>query len=251
MQNKITQAVILSAGFGKRVKHISDTIPKVMAPIQGKPLLLRHIEWFKKHGVTEFFINLHYMPDAIRSYFGDGSSLGVKIVYAHEDPNVLGTAGGVKNFESFLDGHFFLIYGDLYSEMNYSKMAEHFFAPDGPADNGALGMELIGETDHPMDSDLVEVDGSSRFLKIYPKPHDKLPEKYKSMRGIFIFNKKILRYIPPQKYYEIDHELLPVILKDGKFFYGYEAPDDYVKDIGTPERYYQIHAHLEGGSLVL
>ena len=251
MQPHIHQAVILSAGFGKRVQHISDTIPKVMAPIQGKPLLLHHIEWFKRHGVKEFFINLHYKPEAIRGYFGDGSSLGVSIRYADEQPEILGTAGGVKQFEPFVNENFFMIYGDLYSEVNYSKMAEHFFAPGGPAENDAYGMELVGDTDHPQDSDLVEVDTHLKFIKIYPKPHEKLPTRYRSMRGVFILNKKILSVIPPATYYEMDHQVLPALVAGGKPFYGYEAPEDFVKDIGTPERYYQVHAHLEGQSLVL
>lgn len=250
MQNKIKQAVILSAGFGKRVQHISDTIPKVMAPIQGKPLLLRHIEWFKQHGVKDFFVNLHYKPEAIRGYFGDGSLFGVSITYAEEKPEILGTAGGVKNFESLVDENFFMMYGDLYSEVDYSRMAEQYFAPGGPADNGAFGMELIGNTDHPYDSDLVAVDANLKFLRIYCKPHTKLPNVYKAMRGIFILNKKILPRIPQAVYYEMDHKVLPTLVEEGLPFYGYEAPKDFLKDIGTPERYFQVHAHLEGGSMV-
>jgi NDP-sugar pyrophosphorylase family protein len=105
MFKKITQAVILSAGIGTRLRPLTDNLPKVMAPIGGKPLLERHFEQFKKYGIKEFFINLHYLPEKITDYFGDGSKWGIKIVYKHE-PEILGTAGGVKNFEGVLKNNF-------------------------------------------------------------------------------------------------------------------------------------------------
>lgn len=232
------QAVILSAGFGTRLRPMTDKIPKVMVPIAGKPLLERHILQFKKHGVKEFFINLHYLPEVIKNYFGDGKKWGVKIVYAHE-PEILGTAGGIKNFDGELKDNFFVIYGDIFSLVDYTKMAEAF------TKNGdAIGMELVGDSDHPKDSDLAEVDDNLKFLKIYPKPHKELPKIYKAMRGVYIFNGRILQNIPAKRYYEIDHNLLPDVLAKGEKFYGYECAD-YLKDIGTPERYSAVNEYLK------
>jgi len=238
MQNKIKQAVILSAGFGTRLRPMTDGIPKVMVPFFNKPLLQWHIEQFKKYGVEEFFINLFYLPEVIKSHFGDGSKFGVKINYFLEGPEILGTAGGIKDFEGKLTGDFFVIYGDVFSLVDYSKMAKSFYEKEG-----TIGMELVGDTDHPYDSDLAEVNDNLRFLKIYPKPHKELPKKYKSMRGIYIFNEKLLKYIPENKYYEIDHNLLPDILARGENFYGYETKD-FLKDIGTMERYREVENYL-------
>lgn len=240
MFKKITQAIILSAGIGKRLRPLTDNLPKVMVPIGGKPLLEHHLEQFKKCGVKEFFISLYYLSDKIIDYFGDGSKWGVKIFYKYKyELKNLGTARAIKIFESNLKDNFFVIYGDIFSLVDYSKMNEFFNQK-----TEAIGMELIGDTDHPFDSDLVEVDDKLRFLKIYPKPHKVLPKKYKSMRGIYIFNEKILKYIPSSAYYEIDHNLLPDILSKGEKFYGYES-DDYLKDIGTLERYQKVQEYLE------
>src|SRR5271156_792666 len=102
----IKQAVILAAGLGTRLKPYTDTMPKPMIPILGKPMLQWHVEQFKKHGVTEFFFNLHYLPEVIKNYFGDGSKFGVKIHYfAEQEP--LGTAGAIKEFESQLNDEVF------------------------------------------------------------------------------------------------------------------------------------------------
>ncbi len=238
MQNKIKQAVILSAGFGTRLKPLTDNIPKGMVPFSGKPLLQWHIEQFKRHGVEEFFINLFYLPEVIKNHFRDGSKFGVKINYFLEEPDVLGTAGGIKDFQGKLHGDFFVIYGDVFSLVDYSKMTDAFYEKENP-----IGMELVGDTDHPHDSDLAEVDSNLRFLKIYPKPHKELPPKYKSMRGVYIFNERILKYIPENKYYEIDHNLLPDVLEKGEKFYGYES-GDYLKDIGTIERYNAVQKYI-------
>ncbi|MFA6251733.1 MAG: nucleotidyltransferase family protein [Candidatus Paceibacterota bacterium] len=236
--NKISQAVILSAGLGTRLRPLTEGIPKVMVPLLGKPLLLHHIEQLKKHGIIDIFINLHYLPDVITDYFGDGSKFGVHITYAIEKPNILGTAGGVKNFEEKLKDNFFVIYGDVFSQVDYAKMAEDFFKKKNP-----IAMEIVGETNHPTDSDLVEIDSKGRFIKIFLKPHIKLPTKYYSMRALFIFNKKVLIFIPKEKYSEIDHEILPRILEAGGIIYGYKTKD-FLKDIGTLDRYNEVVKYL-------
>jgi len=236
--DKISQVVILSAGFGTRLKPLTDSIPKVMVPLLDKPLLLHHIEQLKRHGITDIFINLHYLPEIITNYFSDGSKFGVHITYAFENPNILGTAGGIKNFEKNLDDSFFVIYGDMFSLVDYTKMAKAFLKEEN-----AIGMEIIGDEDHPNDSDLVEIDDSLRFIRIHQKPHIVLPKRYKEMLPVFVFNKKILNYIKPQTYYEIDHELLPKVLESGENFYGYECKE-FLKDIGTLDRYHTVEKYL-------
>lgn len=234
----ITQAIVLSAGLGTRLRALlADKMPKVMVPLAGKPLLLHHVERLKEAGVQEFFINLHYLPQVIQDYFGDGSPFGISIRYAYE-PNILGTAGGIKQFEPYLDDAFFVIYGDVYSELDYRNMGEAFLERQD-----AYGLGLIGNTDHPHDSDLVEMDEKMRFMRIYPKPHSSFPPRYKAMRGMFVFKKEALGSIPSDTYDEIDHGLLPRLLEDGKSIYGYES-DAFVKDIGTVERYRFVEEYV-------
>lgn len=233
------QAVILSAGLGTRLRPLTDNIPKVMLPVGGKPILEWHVEQFKKHGVREFFVNLHYMPEVIRNYLGDGSKWGVKINYSFEK-EILGTAGGIKRFEPYLAENFFVMYGDMFSLVDYSKMAETFFAKPG-----AMGMMIVGKNDHPQDSDWTEVGDDMRFLKMHAKPHqgEKFAENMRTLDAGYILNKKILNYIPPGVYYELDRKLLPEIVARGEKFYGYET-NDYLYDIGTMERYNAVHEYL-------
>ncbi len=236
----IRQAIILSAGLGTRLRSVTgDSIPKVMVPIGGKPLLEHHIEQFKKFGVNEFFINLFYLPEAITDYFGDGSKWGVKITYVKEEPEIRGTAGGMKNFDGMVHGNFFLIYGDMFSRLDYGKMAEEFERRPGH-----IGMMLIGESNHPHDSDLVLVDDQFNFKKLFLKPHGDVPETNMTFLAAYVFSDKIMNYIPANTYYEVDHQLIPDILAKGEKFSGYIS-NDYILDIGTPERYKEVEEYLK------
>ena len=117
----LTQAVILCAGLGTRLRPLTDNMPKQMIPVGGKPLLEHLLVQLRDQGVQEFFINLHYLPDAIPAYFGNGEKWGVKITYAWEQPNILGTAGGIKTCEPSLHEEFFVIYCDMWSTIDFRK----------------------------------------------------------------------------------------------------------------------------------
>ncbi|OGZ00131.1 MAG: hypothetical protein A2945_00365 [Candidatus Liptonbacteria bacterium RIFCSPLOWO2_01_FULL_52_25] len=235
----IKQAVILSAGLGTRLKPYTDTMPKPMIPVLGKPMLQWHVEQFKKHGVTEFFFNLHYLPDVIKNYFGDGSKFGVKITYNFE-PVILGTAGGVKQFEDKLDEEFFLIYGDTFSLVDYSKMRVVW----EKLPSNKIGMQRMAKTENYADADVAELDAIGRFVAIHPKPHTQKYANAYRMRGVFILKKKILSYVPPNTPYEIGKHLLPDIVRRGKSFYSYEC-DDYSKGIDTLEKWKEVEEYVK------
>jgi mannose-1-phosphate guanylyltransferase/phosphomannomutase len=234
----IKQAVILSAGLGTRLRPLTDTVPKPMIPLLGKPMLLRNIEQFKKYGVNEFFINLHYLPYVIRDYFGDGSKFGVKMNYSFE-PVILGTAGGVKKFENKLDKTFFLIYGDMISLVDYAKMADFFHGLKDP-----IGIQRVKKTEDYSDADVAELDEEFRFIKIHPKPHvERYPNAYR-MRGVFILKREILNFVPPNLPYEIGKQLLPDVVAKKKNFYGYEC-SGYSKGIDTMDKYKEVEEFIK------
>lgn len=238
MANQINQAVILCAGLGTRLRPLTDTVPKPMLPLLGKPMLEWNIEHFKRHGVNEFFINLHHLPEVIQNHFGDGSKWGVKINY-HFESEIMGTAGGVKNFEEKIGDLFYLIYGDMISLVDYTAMTEAFLAKDNP-----IGLQRTKKTDDYADADVAELDQNMKFLKIHPKPHiEKYPNAHR-LRGVFILKKEILSFIPENTPYEIGKQLLPDIVNKDKNFYGYEC-GEYSKGIDTIEKYREVEEYLK------
>lgn len=233
----IKQAVISAGGLGTRLRPITDTIPKPMIPILGKPMLEWHVEQFKKHGVKEFFFSLHYLPEVVMHYFGDGSRFGVKINYFVEK-KPLGSIGAIKKFEGQLDKTFYYIYGDTFSLMDYSKMSKEYGQKENP-----IGMQRMKRTDDYGDADIAELDEDGRFVKIHSKPHTKkYPNAYR-MRGSFILDKKILSHIPEDTVFDLGRQLLPKVVAAGENFYAYEC-DDYSKGIDTLEKLREVIAFL-------
>ncbi len=89
------KAVILAAGVGSRLRPLTDTCPKPMLPIAGRPLLARTLDWLRVSGVAEAALNLHHLPDAVRDGLGDGSAWGMTLRYSYE-PELLGSAGALR-----------------------------------------------------------------------------------------------------------------------------------------------------------
>jgi len=239
----IKQAILLCGGKGTRLRPYTYTMSKQMIPVLGKPLTEWNIVQFKKHGITEFLINLHTMPEVMKNYLGDGSKWGIKITYNHElEPP--GTAGSIKQFEKYADEEFFVIYGDTLSFVDYSKMEKAW--REKPA--GAIGMQRVQKLANYADADVVELNADGKFVAIHPKPHvEKYSNAYR-MRGVFIMKKKILSYVPTDVYYEIGKDLLSDIVRSGEPFYGYEC-EDYSKGIDTVEKWKEAEEYLEKNNI--
>ncbi len=220
---------------------MTDTLPKPMIPILGKPLLEWHIEQFKKYGVREFFITLQYLPEVVKDYFGDGSRFGVKIQYfVEKEP--LGSAGAIKKFEDRLEETFYFIYGDIFSQMNYADMAAVYVRKENP-----IGMQRMKKTDDYGDADVARLDENMRCVKIHGKPHtEKYPNAYR-MSGSFILDKKILSYIPEDAAFNLGKQLLPKVVSSGEHFYAYECTE-YSKGIDTAEKLEEVLAYLRSQS---
>lgn len=232
----ITQAIITAGGKGERLKPFTDSIPKVMIPLRGKPLLEHCVEHSKKYGVTEFFLTLHYMPDKVTEYFGDGSKWGVKIFY-HIEKEPLGDMGGIKAFEEKLSDEFFFIWGDMYSEVNYSRFSDYFFEHPN-----AIGAERVGKAPYKPEADFVGLDEEKKLAAVYPKGGVAPSTTVYRLRGAAIFSKRILKYFPSSGSYS-KKELLKEFLKAGEEFYGYEC-DDYSRGIDTIEKWKEVEEYL-------
>jgi mannose-1-phosphate guanylyltransferase/phosphomannomutase len=213
-----------------------------MLPLLGVPMVEWNIRRFRQYGVTDFYINLHYLPDVICNYLGDGRRLGARIHY-HFEPELLGTAGGIKSFEDQLDDEFFLIYGDIFSHLDYGAMEQAWRKR-----TGAVGMQRIAPAMEYGDADVVELDWDGRIAAVHPKPHTAIyPNAYR-MRGVFILRRAILAGVPTGKYYEIGKDLLPGVIASGQPVYGYVS-QDYSKGIDTLDKWKEVEAYLRASGL--
>lgn len=209
------KAVVLAAGKGTRLRPLTDDLPKVMIPINGKPVLEYHIIQLAKAGVSDFFINLHYLPEKIKEYFGDGNKWDVKITYSRER-TLLGTGGAVYKLKNKLEGSpFIVIYGDNYLEIDYRKFIEHSKKIDG------LGTIVVFEKEDVIGAGILEFGKDMRVKRFEEKP--KQSELFSNWvsAGVFYFNESVFNFIRPG-FSDFGYDVLPRILKENEKIFAYK-----------------------------
>ncbi len=202
-----------------------------MLPVAGHRCLLSTNSRLREAGITDIAINLHYHPEAITQYFGDGRAFDVAITYSYE-PVVLGTAGAARKLDGYLDETFLVIYGDVLARLDYQRLIEFHRSR-----RAAATLSLYHVT-NPTQVGLVGIDGQNRITRFLekPKPEDVFTDL--ASAGIMICEPGILDRVPPDTFFDFGHDLLPLLLEVGSPLYGLPlAEDEYLIDIGTVESY--------------
>lgn len=222
-------AVIIAGGLGKRLAPLTESIPKPLLPVRGKPVLEHQIAWLKREGISELILCTGYLSEKIESYFGNGSRFGVKICYSVE-PKELGTGGALRNAEGFISGRRFIsLYGDLLIDIDLRRMLAYHIA------KGGLGTLALHPTDHPFDSDMLECSKDGKITAFLGKPRP--GQKFENLgnAGLYCFEPAILKNFPEDKSM-LDKEALPKALANGAQLYGF-VTFEKIADMGTHERY--------------
>jgi mannose-1-phosphate guanylyltransferase len=236
------KAFILAAGLGTRLRALGLDVPKVMVPIGGKPLLQHHFELLRRQGIREFLVNLHYLPEKITDYFGDGLSLGIRIAYSYE-PVLLGTAGAARKMADQLRGGTFLMfYGDNLVRLELAPLLAFHRA------RRALATIALWESPEPWTGGVVETAADGRVRRFVEKPDPKEISTNLINAGIYLLEPAVLDAIPAGEFCDFGKDLFPQLLAEGKELYAMK-PDAYVQDIGTPARLAKAERDYEKGKL--
>ncbi len=236
------KAFILAAGLGTRLRSLGLDLPKVMVPVGGKPLLEHHLELFKRQGIRELIVNLHYLPEKITGHFGEGSKFGVKIMYSPE-PELLGTAGAVKKMErELLEETFLVFYGDNLVRVEFAPLIEFH------RDRRAAATVALFASPEPWTGGVVETDSSGRVLRFVEKPDRKQVSTNLISAGIFVLEPSVLEMIPAGQFCDFGRDVFPKLLAEGRPVYAME-PKAYIQDVGTPERLAKAQHDFEQGML--
>lgn len=222
----ITTAMILAAGRGMRMRPITDTLPKPLIPLWGKPLIAYHLEKLAAAGINRVVINHAWLGHLIVEQLGDGANYGVDIHYSAEDP-VLETAGGIINALPLLDDEqFVVVNGDIWCDIDFNELCRTKL-------KGKAHLCLVDNPEHNLSGDFsVNSEGYITEKLAHGATY--------TFAGIGVYDKSMFeglsvepKPLAPLLYEQIAHEQITATVHTGRWC-----------DVGTPERLKTLEEEL-------
>src|SRR5919199_1270632 len=234
------RAIVLVGGQGSRLRPITYDVPKAMVPLRNRPFMGYMMDFLRAGGLEGTVLSLGYLPDPIQGYFQGQNLNGFSIDYAVED-HALGTAGGIKNTEEYLDGEpFVVVNGDVLSGMDLRVAIERHKESD------ALATIVLISVEDPTAYGLVEVDHDMLVRRFLEKPAADEVTTNLVNAGIYVMQPEVLAMIPENQEVSIEREIFPHLQAEGRL--RAYVSSSYWRDIGTPKSYLAAsHDVLSGG----
>lgn len=243
------KAVIMAGGKGSRIASINSNLPKPMIPIEGKPVLEHEIEGLREQGITDILLTVGHLAPVITEYFRDGSGIspvtdrpfGVHIEY-YMEKEPLGNAGALLKLRDELTEDFLLLNGDALFNVDFGRMITFHRR------HGGMVTLLTHPNDHPYDSGLIVAD-TRGVVEQWLVKEEPSPRWYRNRvnAGMHVISPKLLEQKFNSPKVDLDRQLLKPLAGTGQM-YCYDSPE-YVKDMGTPERYAQVCADFRSGKV--
>lgn len=235
------KAAIMAGGRGTRISSVASDIPKPLIPVGGKPVLEREIECLRDQGFIDLILTVSHMADQIINYFGDGQKFGVSIEYLVEE-QPLGSAGALFKMRDKLTQPFLLLNADTIFDIDFNRFVEYHKS------KGGLVTLFTHPNSHPYDSGVL-ITNQDRSVERWLTKEDSRPRWHQNCvnAGLHVIDPKVLDMSGIDKELigkevdgkrikvDLDRQILKPLCGTGRMF-CYHSPE-YVKDMGTPERY--------------
>jgi NDP-sugar pyrophosphorylase family protein len=238
--------MILAAGFGTRLQPLTHSLPKPMFPVLNRPLLEHTLNLLSSQGIQDIIVNVHHLPNRIVKYFGDGSKFGVRLQFSHEE-KILGTAGGLKKAQSFLEGEtFMVINSDVLADIDLAGVLRFH------KEKSSCLTLVVRKDVHPEKYKPIELADDGRITRFVDTTIKNPPAQTQRVMftGIQIMEPEIFSRIPSGKFFGTAEDVFPQMLEDGLSVFGV-LHEKYWIDMGTRETYIQAQADALDGKLAL
>ena len=227
------RAMVLAAGVGSRLDPLTTQIPKPLVPIANRPVMEHIYGLLRQHGIISIISNLHYQPDKIKAYFGDGSRFGIDLSLRFE-AELSGDAGGVRACRDFLaDGTFLVLMGDLLTDADISAIVAQHKA------KRALATIAIKEVPDVRHFGVVVTDQEGFITGFQEKPSPEEALSNHASTGIYVLEPAVFDYIPREGTYGFGRQLFPSLVQQGLPVLGVRIDQSYWSDVGTIYQYRQ------------
>jgi mannose-1-phosphate guanylyltransferase len=235
------RAVVLVGGQGSRLRPITYDVPKAMVPLRNQPFMGYMMDFLRAAGLEGAVLSLGYLPDPIQEYFDQKDLDGFSIDYAVED-TALGTAGGIKNAEGYLDGGpFIVVNGDVLSGMDLRVAIEKHKETD------ALATIVLTSVEDPTAYGLVEVDHEMLVHRFLEKPAADEVTTNLVNAGIYVLEPEVLAMIPAGREVSVEREIFPYLQAERRL--RAYVSSSYWRDIGTPRSYLAASQDVLSGAV--
>lgn len=235
------KAVVMAGGFGTRLRPLTEKLPKPMAPVANRPMMEHVVRLLAREGIGDLEVLLHFFPEKITGFFGDGSPWGVRMHYVNAEADY-GTAGAVKNAEDRLSGPFLVISADILTDFDLSK------AIDFHKERKAALTIVLTRVPNPLQYGIVITEDDGRIVRFLEKPTWGEVFSDTINTGIYIIEPEVLGLIPEKKNWDFSKNLFPAMLSRGDRLFGYIA-EGYWKDVGNLDEYLNVHLDLLAGKV--
>ena len=238
-----SKVVILAGGFGTRLKEIYPDVPKPMVPIFNMPLLEHQIIQCRNSGFNNILLLLHHQHHVITEYFGDGRKWDVNLHYQVEKvPR--GTAGALFDSLELLGDDFLVLYGDTFFDVDLKSIWNFHELNDADA------TLFLHPNNHPVDSDLVEIDDHLNICAIHPYVTRGHELQYRNLvnAALYVVKKSALKdAIQSTGVSDLARDTFPLLLQRGNVSLKAYISPEYIKDMGTPDRLLKVEHDLNSG----
>lgn len=229
------KALILAAGLGTRLRPLTETTPKPLLFVAGKPLLAYHLESLSKYGITDILINTHHLHEKMEDFVSEYKKNFPGLhIYTSFEAELLGSAGTLKENKSFFEGEedFLIVYGDNLTNINYQNLLHTHEQKKGIATVASYFEE------YPESKGIISFDENDRILKFIEKPKDNQIISNYANAGIYVLNKKVFEYLKQLDKTPLDfgHDIFPLLLEKDEDMHVYKM-SEILLDIGNIENY--------------
>ena len=237
--------MVLAAGKGTRLFPLTGEVPKPMAPVADTPIIRHIFDLLARHSVVEAYVNVHYLAEALLRAYGEESCIDGMSVRLVREKELTGTAGGIKHLAGVapagsFDEAFIVISGDALTDVDIrSLVAFH-------KERGALATIALHRVYDTSEFGVVEVDEEGNILGFQEKPDPQEAISTLANTGVYVFEPRILSYVPENTFFDFARDVFPRLLEEGERFVGCQG-DFYWSDIGTLEGYRQAQYDVLSG----
>jgi mannose-1-phosphate guanylyltransferase len=231
------KAFLLAAGKGTRLRPVTNNIPKCLVPVSGRPLIEYWFDLFERYGINEVLINTSYLADRVQEYLKK-IDRNIKIQTTYEK-TLLGSGGTIKKNWAFVKNEemFFIFYADNLTNLNIAKLIDFHTTR-----RKEFTLALF-KVQNPQECGIVELDENSNVVSFEEKPSN--PASDLAFAGILLSSIRLRNYFPEQEIFDLGYDVLPGLVDNAS---GYIV-DEYLIDIGTPEKLKQAEKDIKNGKI--